>query len=435
MDVTTLAGIVLFGLFFLFLFIGVPISVSIAIATFVAALFLLPIQSSLLAISQQLITGVDSTVLLALVFFMLAGSIMNNGGIAERLINLAKLIGGRMSGSLAHTNIIGNTLFGAISGSAIAAAATMGRIMHPEQKKEGYDSSYSAAVNIASAPAGLIIPPSAMPIIYSLLTGGTSIAALFIAGYLPGLLMVVLLMIVAYFLAKKSNYTVAKKTNKREVAQTVLQSIPSLLLIVVVIGGIAGGIFTAVEGAAVAVLYATVLSLFYKQLHLSDIPKVLQETVLYSGMILLLIGASTAMSWILAYAGIPQALTNAMLSVTDNTALLLLIMLLILLIVGTFMDIAPALLIFTPILFPVATQMGIDPVHFGMIMGMALAIGVTTPPIGTVMFVGSSVSGVSIEKIIPKLLIFYIPLIIALLLVAFIPEISLFLPKLFGLID
>ncbi len=435
MDITVLTGIILFISFFVLLFVGVPIAVGIAIASFIAALFILPVDSSVLVLSQQLITGVDSTVLLALVFFMLAGNIMNNGGIAERLINLAKLIGGRFSGSLAHTNILGNTLFGSISGSAIASAATMGRVMHPQQTKEGYDPSYSAAVNIASAPTGLIIPPSGTPIIYSLLTGGTSISALFIAGYLPGLLMVALLIIVAYFLAKKENYTVADKPSKSQSIQIILQSIPSLLLIIIAIGGIAAGIFTAVEGAAVAVLYTTILSLIYKQLHLSDIPKILQETIIYSGMILLLIGASTAMSWVLAYTGIPAAITNAMLSATGNYVLLLLMILLILLIVGTFMDIAPALLIFTPILFPITTQLGVDPVHFGIIIGMALAIGITTPPIGTVLFIGSSVSGVSIEKIMPKLLIFYVPLIVALLLVTFIPEISLFLPRLFGLLE
>lgn len=435
MDVTVWTAIILFGSFFLLLFIGVPIAVSITISSFVSILILLPMTPSLLAMSQQIITGLDSTVLLALVFFMLAGSIMNNGGIADRLINLAKLIGGRMSGSLAHTNIIGNTLFGAISGSAIAAAATMGRIMHPQEKKAGYDPSYAAAVNIASAPTGLIIPPSGMPIIYSLLTGGTSIGALFIAGYLPGLLMIALLMIVAYILAKRAKYPVSKPISGSESFKVIIQAIPSLLLIIIVIGGIAGGIFTATEGAAVAVLYAAILSVIYRQLKLTDIPIILRETTIYSGIIMLLIGASTAMSWVLAYAGIPQAITSSLLSITDNTVILLLIMLVILLVVGTFMDIAPALLIFTPIFFPVATQMGIDPVHFGMIMAVALAIGVTTPPIGTVLFIGSSVSGVPIEKIIPKLLIFYIPLIVALLLVAFIPEISLFLPRLFGLLD
>ncbi|OYD07158.1 TRAP transporter large permease [Paludifilum halophilum] len=435
METAMLAGLVLFLVFFVFLFIGVPISVSIAVSSFVAALFIMPADSSLIVTSQQIITGIDSFVLLALVFFMLAGSIMNNGGIAQRLIHLAKLIGGRMSGSLAHTNVIGNMLFGAISGSAIASAATMGKIMSPLQKKEGYDPAYSAAVNIASAPTGLVIPPSGIPILYSLLSGGTSIGALFLAGYLPGFMMALLVLIVAYAIAKKEKYPVADPVHWKEGLKTVWEAIPSLLLVVVVIGGIAMGIFTATEGAAIAVFYALVLSLIYRSLNWSDIPKILKDTVVFSGMILLLVGASTVMSWILAYARIPQTVTHALLSVSDNNHVILLIMVGLLLLVGTFMDIAPALLIFTPILFPIAMQLGLDPVHFGMIMTMSLAIGVTTPPIGTVLFIGSSVSGVSIERIIRSLLIFYIPLVAGLLLVAFIPEISLSIPKMLGLLD
>ncbi|MGY4691376.1 TRAP transporter large permease [Salibacterium sp. K-3] len=434
MSMTILTTIALFGVFFILLFVGVPISVSITVATFTAGLLLLPMDSSLLVTSQQIITGIDSFVLVALVFFMLAGSIMNNGGIAQRLINLAKLVGGRMSGSLAHTNVIGNMLFGSISGSSIASAATMGKIMAPQQKKEGYDPAYAAAVNIASAPTGQIIPPSGIPIIYSLLSGGTSIGALFIAGYVPGILMALLVLIVAYIIAKRNNYPVSGGTSMSEAVKIVLEAIPSLLLIVVVIGGIAAGVFTATEGAAVAVLYALVLSMIYRELAWADIPKIMKETVAFSGMILLLVGASTAMSWIMTYAQIPQTLTNALLGISENYYVILLIIAFLLLFVGIFMDVAPALLVFTPILFPVATELGVDPVHFGMIMTMGLAIGVTTPPIGTVLFIGSSVSGVSIEKIVKPLVIFYIPLVIALLLVTFIPEISLWLPKALGVL-
>lgn len=435
MSMTFITTLALFGVFFILLFVGVPISVSIAVATFAAALFFLPMDSSLLVTSQQIITGIDSFVLVALVFFMLAGSIMNNGGIAQRLINLAKLIGGRMSGSLAHTNVIGNMLFGSISGSSIASAATMGKIMGPQQKKEGYDPAYSAAVNIASAPTGQIIPPSGIPIIYSLLSEGTSIGALFLAGYMPGILMALLVLIVAYIIAKRNKYPVSGSVQWGEGVKIVLDAVPSLLLIVVVIGGIAGGVFTATEGAAVAVLYALILSLIYRGLAFSDIPKILKETVVFSGMILLLVGASTAMSWVMTYAQIPQTITNALLALSDNYYVIMLIIAFLLLLVGIFMDVAPALLVFTPILFPVATQLGVDPVHFGMIMTMGLAIGVTTPPIGTVLFIGSSVSGVSIEKIVKPLVIFYIPLVVGLLLVTFIPEISLWLPKTLGVME
>ncbi|RSL34839.1 TRAP transporter large permease [Salibacterium salarium] len=435
MSTTLITAVALFGVFFILLFAGVPISVSIAIATFVAALFLLPVDSSLLVTSQQIITGIDSFVLVALVFFMMAGSIMNNGGIAQRLINLAKLIAGRMSGSLAHTNVLGNMLFGSISGSAIASAATMGKIMGPQQKKEGYDPAYSAAVNIASAPTGQVIPPSGIPIIYSLLSGGTSIGALFIAGYVPGILMALLVLIVAYILAKKHNYPVSDPVQWKEAFKIILEAIPSLLLIVVVIGGIAAGIFTATEGAAVAVLYALLLSLIYRSLSIQDIPVILKETVVFSGMILLLVGASTAMSWVMTFAEIPQTITSALLSMSDNYFVIMLMIAGLLLLVGIFMDVAPALLVFTPILYPVATELGVDPVHFGMVMTMGLAIGVTTPPIGTVLFIGSSVSGVSIEKIVKPLFIFYIPLVVGLLLVTFIPEISLWLPRLLGVMD
>ncbi|MCM2676139.1 TRAP transporter large permease [Alkalicoccobacillus plakortidis] len=430
-----LTGIVLFAVFFLLIVIGVPISISIGIASFAAALVIMPFWDALMVLSQQFITGIDSFVLLALVFFTLAGSIMNTGGIALRLINLAKLLGGRMSGLLAHTNVIGNTLFGSISGSTIASAATMGRIMGPMQKKEGYDPSYSAAVNIASAPTGLVIPPSGTPILYSLLTGGTSIGALFIAGYLPGFLMAFLVMVMAYIIAKRKKYTVETPVPFSEGLKVVLQAIPALFLIVIVIGGIAAGIFTATEGAAVAVLYSILLSLCYRSLKLKDIPIILKDTVIFSGIILLLIGASSAMSWVLSYSNIPQAISSGLLGVTENGILLVLIMVLLLLVLGTFMDIAPGLLIFTPILFPVATSLGIHPVHFGIIMSLGLAIGTTTPPVGTVLFIGSKVGGVSVEQVIKPLLIFYIPMVMALLAVAFIPEISLWLPRLFGLID
>ncbi|QXE02017.1 TRAP transporter large permease [Terribacillus sp. DMT04] len=435
MTSVALAGIVLFGLFFLLIFFGVPIAVSIGLSTLVAGLTLLPFDEVLIVVAQQFVTGIDSFVLLSLIFFTLAGSIMNTGGIAQRLINFAKLLAGRMPGSLAHTNVIGNTLFGALSGSAIASAATMGKIMSPLQKKEGYDPTYSAAVNIASAPAGLIIPPSGTPIIYSVLSGGTSIGALFIAGYLPGILMAVLIMIMAFIVAKRRGYAVSDPIRFSQAMRVTLQAIPSLLLIVVVIGGISLGVFTATEGAAVAILYAVILCLIYRSLTWKDIPVILRDTVIFSGVILLLIGASSAMSWILSYSKLPQFVSEGILQLSDNKMILILIMVLLLLLVGTFMDIAPALLIFTPILLPIALELGVHPVHFGMIMSMGLAIGTITPPVGTVLFIGSKVGDVSIEQVTKPLLLFYIPVIIAFLAVAYIPAISLWLPELMGVLE
>ncbi|MFJ6413131.1 MULTISPECIES: TRAP transporter large permease [Terribacillus] len=429
------AGIVLFALFFLLIFFGVPIAISIGLSTLIAGMMLLPFDEILIVVSQQFVTGIDSFVLLSLIFFTLAGSIMNTGGIAQRLINFAKLLAGRLPGSLAHTNVIGNTLFGALSGSAIASAATMGKIMSPLQKKEGYDPTYSAAVNVASAPAGLIIPPSGTPIIYSVLSGGTSIGALFIAGYLPGILMAVLIMITAYIIAKRKGYAVSEPIRFTQAAKVILDAIPSLLLIVVVIGGISLGVFTATEGAAVAILYAVVLCLLYRSLKWKDVPVILRDTVIFSGVILLLIGASSAMSWILSYSKLPQLVSSGILQLSDSPMILILIMVLLLLLVGTFMDIAPALLIFTPILLPIALEIGVHPVHFGMIMSMGLAIGTITPPVGTVLFIGAKVGNVTIEQVTKPLLLFYIPVILAFLAVAYIPALSLWLPELMGVLD
>lgn len=432
-DTSLLATIVLFGSFFIMLVIGVPISVGIGISSLLAALTLVPLDIITFTAAQKLFEGIDSFTLLAIIFFMLSGSIMNNGGIAIRLINLAKLFVGRMPGSLAHTNVVGNMLFGSISGSAVASAAAIGSVMTPLQKKEKYDPSFSAAVNIASAPTGLLIPPTTAFIVYSLVSGGTSISALFMAGYLPGILMGLSIMIVAYFIAKKEKYPIADKVTFKQGLKVVFDSLPSLSLIVVVIGGIVAGIFTATEGAAVAVLYSAILAAFYREIKISDFPIVLKDTLVMTGIVLFLVGASSIMSWVMAYAGIPQQITDLLLSISDNPIIILLLMNIILLAVGIFMDITPAILIFTPIFLPIATNIGIDPVHFGVILIFNLCIGITTPPVGSALFVGSSVANVSIESVIRPLFKLYIPMVIALLLVTYFEWISLLIPRLFGL--
>ncbi|WP_077065052.1 TRAP transporter large permease [Gracilibacillus massiliensis] len=433
MDTSLLATIVLFGSFFIMLVIGVPISVGIGISSLLAALTLVPLDIITFTAAQKLFEGIDSFTLLAIIFFMLSGSIMNNGGIAIRLINLAKLFVGRMPGSLAHTNVVGNMLFGSISGSAVASAAAIGSVMTPLQKKEKYDPSFSAAVNIASAPTGLLIPPTTAFIVYSLVSGGTSISALFMAGYLPGILMGLSIMIVAYFIAKKEKYPIADKVTFKQGLKVILDSLPSLSLIVVVIGGIVAGIFTATEGAAVAVLYSAILAAFYREIKIADLPNVLKDTLVMTGIVLFLVGASSIMSWVMAYAGIPQQITDILLSISDNPIIILLLMNIILLAVGIFMDITPAILIFTPIFLPIATNIGIDPVHFGVILIFNLCIGITTPPVGSALFVGSSVANVSIESVIRPLFKLYIPMVIALLLVTYFEWISLLIPRLFGL--
>lgn len=433
MDETLLAGLVLFGLFFFLLAIGVPISVGIGVSSFVAALVVVPLDIAIFTAAQKIFQGINSFTLLAIIFFMLSGNIMNNGGIAIRLINLAKLLVGRLPGSLAHTNVVGNMLFGSISGSAVASAAAIGTVMAPLQKKEGYNPSFSAAVNIASAPTGLLIPPTTAFIVFSLVSGGTSISALFIAGYLPGILMGLSIMVAAYIIAKKEKYPIADKPTLKQGLKVVLDALPSLSLIVVVIGGIVSGIFTATEGSAIAVLYSAILAAFYKQLKLRDIPIMLKDTIIMTGIVLFLVGTSSIMSWVMAYAGIPQAVTQLLLTVSENPIIILLLMNIILLIVGTFMDITPAILIFTPIFLPVALQIGMDPVHFGVMLVFNLCIGITTPPVGSALFIGSSVADVSIESVIKPLLKLYIPLIITLLLVTYLPWISLALPKLLGI--
>lgn len=434
MDVALQAALMLFVTFLIQLGIGIPISISIGISTLITALTTLPMDIAIFTAAQKMVTGVDSFSLLAVPLFVLSGNIMNNGGIARRLVNFANVIGGRLPGSLAHANILGNMLFGSLSGSAVASAAAIGGTMAPIQKSEGYDPAYSAAVNIASSPTGMLIPPSGVLILYSLVAGGVSISALFIAGYLPGFLMGLAAMIVAYIYAKKNNYPVAEKVTFSEGLKIFIEAIPSLMLIVVVIGGIVFGVFTATEGAGIAVLYTLVLSLVYRSITWSDMKDILLKTGVTTGVIMFLVSASSAMSWIMAYTGIPQAISNGIMSISENPIIILFIMNITLLIVGTFMDLTPAVLIFTPIFLPIAIQLGLHPVHFGIILVFNLCIGIMTPPVGSVLFVGCSVAEVSIEKVIKPLLPFFVALIAVLFLVTYVPAISLILPKLFGLI-
>ncbi|SMP50792.1 TRAP transporter large permease [Anoxynatronum buryatiense] len=434
MEVALQAALVLFITFIIQLGIGIPISISIVISTLITALTAIPLDIVLFTAAQKMVTGIDSFSLLAVPLFILSGNIMNNGGIARRLVDFAQVIGGRLPGSLAQANVLGNMLFGSLSGSAVASAAAIGGTMIPIQKSEGYDVPFSAAVNIASSPTGMLIPPSGSLILYSLVAGGVSISALFIAGYIPGFLMGLATMVVAYIYAKKNNYPVAAKVSFAEGLKVFLEAIPSLMLIVIVIGGIVFGVFTATEGAGVAVVYTLGLSLVYKSINWQDMREILLKTGVTTGVIMFLVSASSAMSWVMAYTGIPQAISQAIMSISENPIIILLIMNITLLIVGTFMDLTPAILIFTPIFLPIATQIGIHPVHFGIILVFNLCIGIMTPPVGSVLFVGCSVAEISIEKVIKPLLPFFAALVAVLLLVTYIPAISLFLPRLFGLI-
>jgi len=421
---------VLFGSFFTFLGIGVPISFAIGVSSMLTIMLALPFDVAITVISQKMASGLDSFALLAIPFFILAGNIMNQGGIAMRLIEFAKVLAGRLPGSLAHVNVIANMMFGAISGSAVASAAAVGGTMSPLQKKEGYDPSYSAAVNIASCPTGLLIPPSNTFIVYSLISGGTSIGALFLAGYIPGLMMGFGLMLVAGIIAKKRGYPIAPRSTKSEVLRKTLDALPSLGLIVVIMGGIIGGIFTATEASAIAVVYTVILALvFYREITIKQLPGIILESVLTTSIVMLLIGASMGMSWAMANADIPYMISDALMAVSENPIIILLMINLILLVVGVFMDMTPALLIFTPIFLPIALDLGVDPVHFGIMMTFNLCIGICTPPVGSALFIGCSVAKVKINTVLKPLLPFYAVLIIALMLVTFVPQISLILPQ------
>lgn len=426
------AGLVLIIVFLIMLVLSVPISVSIVIASIATIITVMPMDMAIFASAQKIVTGLDSFTLLAVPFFILSGILMNNGGIAERLINFAKVLVGKMPGSLAHTNILGNMLFGSLSGSSVAAAAAIGGVMGPLQKKEGYDPKFSAAVNISSAPTGLIIPPSGTLIIYSLVSGGTSVAALFIAGYLPGILWGLACMVVAFIIAKRRKYPVAERVPFKVAVKTFLDAIPSLMLIVIVIGGILGGIFTATEAAAVAVAYTFILSLIYRAVKISDIPRITMDAVEITAVIMLLVAASSIMSWVMAFTGIPSAISELIMGISDNPIIILLILNIFLLFIGTFMDITPAVLIFTPIFLPIVTSFGMDPVHFGIMIVMNLSIGNITPPVGSALFVGASIANLDLEDVLKPLIPFYAAIIVVLLLVTYIPEISMFLPRMFG---
>ena len=348
--------------------IGTPVAWSIAISSLLTMLVSIPALPAFTTISQRMATGLDSFALLAIPFFILSGELMNNGGIAHRLIAFAKTLVGALPGGLALINVISAMLMGAIAGSAMASASAMGSILGPEMEKEGYDKEFGAAVNITSATTGLVIPPSNILIVYSLASGGASIAALFLAGYIPGILTGLFLMVVASFWAKKKGYNVGKRSSFKEVFRTFVDAVPALFLLVLVIGGIVAGIFTATEASAIAVLYSLILGFIYKEITLEKLPKIFLDSSATTAIVMLLIGASMSMSWVLSYEHIPQEISTGLLGISDNKIMILLIINLILLLVGIFMDITPAVLIFTPIFLPVVTKLGIDPVHFGVIM-------------------------------------------------------------------
>ncbi|CAM3718395.1 TRAP transporter large permease [Parendozoicomonas haliclonae] len=425
---------VLFTVFMAFIFLGMPVSFAIGSAALLALLTLFNFDTAAMVVAMKIQNGLGSFALLAIPFFILAGALMNRGGIARRLVNLAQVIAGQLPGSLAHVNIVANMMFGSISGSAVASAAAVGSVMSPEQRKAGYDPAYSAAINASSCPTGLLIPPSNTMIIYSLSSGGVSVAALFLAGYLPGILMGLSVMCVAAIVAMRNNYPRRAAPSLKEVGKVTLDALPSLFLIVLVIGGITAGLFTATEASAIAVAYAFFLSVIcYREIPLKEIPDVLLESAVTSSVALLLIAFSASMSWVMVNADLFELVSETLTQFSSNPIVIMLIINIILLIVGAFMDMTPAVLICTPVFLPIVTALGISPLHFGIVMIFNLCIGLITPPVGNALFVSCSVSGLRIHEIIRPMIPMYAMLFIALLLVTYIPDISLFLPRLFGL--
>ena len=419
--------------FICLLAIGTPVAWSITISALLTMLVSIPALPAFTTVSQRIGTGLDSFALLAIPFFILSGELMNKGGIAHRLIAFAKTLVGALPGGLALINIISAMLMGAIAGSAMASASAMGSILGPEMEKDGYSREFGAAVNITSATTGLLIPPSNVLIVYSLASGGASIAALFLAGYIPGILTGLLLMLVASFWARKKGYKVGKRSTFKNIIKTFIDAVPSLFMLVVVIGGIVTGIFTATEASAIAVLYSVVLGFIYKEITFEKLPQILLDSSSTTAIVMLLIGASMSMSWALSFENIPQDISTGLLSISDNKIIILLIINLLLLFVGIFMDMSPAVLIFTPIFLPVVMKLGLDPVHFGIIMILNLCIGLCTPPVGSVLFVGVGIANTTIEKVIKPLLPLFVVMIIALFLITYLPQLSLWLPGLFDL--
>ncbi|MBY8085197.1 TRAP transporter large permease [Vibrio fluvialis] len=434
MDLALTASLIMFCGVIFFLVIGAPIAISVGISSFAAMLVILPGQGAMVTSAQRMFVGLDSFALLAIPFFILAGNIMNNGGIAIRLINFSKIVSGFFPGSLAQTNVVSNMLFGSISGSGVASAAAVGGIMSPIQKKEGYDTAFSTAVNIASAPTGMLIPPSNTLIVYATVAGSVSVSALFMGGYVPGILWGLGVMIVAGIMAKRRGYIAKNSMTLKDCVKVTLDAIPSLSLIIVVIGGILGGIFTATEASAIAVVYSLFLSLCYRALDLRKLPEIFLNTAKMSAIVIFMLATSSIMSWVMAFTQIPGMIADGLMSLTNNPIIILLIINLVLLFVGTFMDPTPAVLIFTPIFLPICVSLGMDPVQFGILLVFNLSLGTITPPVGPILFTGCKVSGISIDHVIKTLLPFFLVIVFVLGLVTYIPAISMTLPEMMGLI-
>ena len=417
------ALLVILAVLLVLLFLGVPISYAIAVSSLTAILSSIDLNVAVLTAAQRTFVGMSKFSLTAIPFFILAGNIMNQGGIAKRLVDFVMAILGKMPGALLVTNIGTNALFGAISGSASAAAAAVGSMIRDGAEEQGYDPAVTAATNAASSCSGLLIPPSNALITYSLASGGTSVAALFMAGYIPGIIWALCCCVVGVLLAVKLGYKgTPGKFDWKNLGICTLRALPSLSLIIVVIGGIIGGVFSATEGSAIAVVYALILAFCYRSINLKSLWKIIVDSAKMSGMVVFLVGVSNILGWVMAFLQIPDAVAAALLSLTSNKYIILLIM-----------NVTPAILIFTPLFLPICQSFGMSTIQFGLILVYNLCIGNITPPVGNALFVGIKVGRTSLSKVMPYMLMYYVAIIGGLLLVTFIPAVSTALPQAMGL--
>jgi tripartite ATP-independent transporter DctM subunit len=424
--------------------LNVPIALCIGLAT-VATIATLGDVPTGYVVAQRLSTGISSFPLLAIPFFVLSGVLMGDGGMARRLMEFASSLVGRFPGGLAYVNTLSCMLFGAVSGSAAAAVSSIGGFMIPQMEEKGYKREFAVALTATSATTGLLIPPSNIMIVFAVVSGNVSVAALFLAGVVPGLLVGLCLMAASFVTlnilapaaaraATKAAAVAASGAAAPSIVRAFLRAVPSLLLVIVVLGGILGGVFSATEASAIAVAYCLVLGMFfYKEVKVAALPEILLRAAKTTSVVMLLVGASQAMSWVLAYEQIPQMVSEAMLAMSANPIMVLLLINVLLLVVGTFMDMTPAVLIFTPIFLPVVIGLGMDPVHFGIVIIANLCIGLCTPPVGTCLFLGCSVGKTTIARVIPSAIPFFIAMLIALLAITYIPWLSLALPRLLNL--
>jgi len=420
--------------FLLLLVMHVPIAVAIGLSSFLTILSLGGIPTSYI-VAQRLSTGIASFPLLAIPFFILAGILMGEGGMARRLIEFASALVGRFAGGLSYVSTLTCMMFGAISGSAAAAVSSIGGFMIPEMTRKGYNREYSVAVTTTAATTGLMIPPSNIMIVYAVVAGNVSIAAMFMAGVLPGILVGLAIMAVCGVVSARRGYGSGETAGLKEILITFRRAVLSLLLVVIVLGGILGGVFSATEAAAIAVAYAFLLGIaIYRTVKFADLPRILLQSGKTTAIVMLLIGTSKAMSWVLAYENIPQGVSAALIGLSDNPLVIFMVMNTLLLFVGTFMDMTPAVLIFTPIFLPAAAELGMHPVHFGVMMIANLCIGLCTPPVGTCLFLGCGVGNTTIARITRPLIPFFLAMIAALLVITYWPWLTMALPRALGLV-